>query len=75
MPKAKTEAVQGADESEPLNGTKVQPDDDNYDIDLLMDEAKTMLSVGGYHEHIVNLQGVTCEIDCERQAVLNVRLT
>ena len=40
-----------------------------------MDEAKTMLSVGGYQEHIVNLQGVTCDIDCEKQAISSVRQT
>ena len=31
------------------------------DIDLLMDEAKTMFSIDGYHENIVNLQGVGYE--------------
>ena len=31
----------------------------------LMEEAKTMLEVGSYHENIVNLQGVTCMIENE----------
>ena len=31
------------------------------DIDLLMDEAKTMFSIDGYHENIVNLQGIGYE--------------
>ena len=29
------------------------------DLDLLMDEAKTMYSIGGYHENIINLQGIS----------------
>ena len=29
----------------------------------LMEEAKSMLEVGSYHENIVNLQGVTCMIE------------
>ena len=33
------------------------------DIDLLMDEAKTMFSIDGYHENIVNLQGIGYEAD------------
>ena len=28
-----------------------------------MEEAKSMLEVGSYHENIVNLQGVTCMIE------------
>ena len=33
------------------------------DIDSLIDEAKTMFSLGSYNENIVNLQGVSYEID------------
>ena len=33
------------------------------DLGSLLDEAKTMLNVGAYHENIVNLQGVTCLIE------------
>ena len=33
------------------------------DIDLLMNEAKTMFSIDGYHENIVNLQGIGYEAD------------
>ena len=29
----------------------------------LMEEAKSMVEVGSYHENIVNLQGVTCLIE------------
>ena len=31
----------------------------NDDIEALIDEAKTMISLGSYHENIVNLQGMT----------------
>ena len=33
------------------------------EISSLMEEAKTMLKVGCYHEHIVNLQGITAQVD------------
>ena len=33
--------------------------DEEGDLDSLMDEARTMLRVGSYHENIVNLQGIT----------------
>ena len=29
------------------------------EIELLLEEAKTMWTVGSYHENIVNLQGIT----------------
>ena len=29
------------------------------EIDLCLDEAKSMLEIGAYHDNIVNLQGVT----------------
>ena len=35
----------------------------NDDIEALIDEAKTMISLGSYHENIVNLQGVSYEVD------------
>ena len=28
-----------------------------------MDEAKSMFQIGTYHNHIVNLQGITCKED------------
>ena len=43
------------DSSKTFPGTS----EDN-DLGPLLDEAKTMLDVGSYHENIVNLQGVTC---------------
>ena len=33
------------------------------DINSLIDEAKTMFSLGSYNENIVNLQGVSFEVD------------
>ena len=35
----------------------------NDDIESLIDEAKTMISLGSYNENIVNLQGISYEID------------
>ena len=32
------------------------------EIELLLEEAKTMWTVGAYHENIVNLQGITVGI-------------
>ena len=42
------------------------------DIDLLMDEAKTMFSIDGYHENIVNLQGIGYEADFINGTLLGV---
>ena len=44
----------------------------NNDIDLLMDEAKTMLSVGTYHDNIVNLQGISYDADYTTQHLKKV---
>ena len=37
--------------------------DSSYEIPMLLDEAKTMFSVGEYHDNIVNLQGMTARVD------------
>ena len=37
-----------------------------------MEEAKNMLRIGTYHAHIVNLQGVICEVQKEDQRLTNV---
>ena len=42
------------------------------DIKLLMEEAKTMLSIGSYNENIVNLQGITYETDPEQENLTRV---
>ena len=34
---------------------------DPQKIDLFLEEAKTMLRIGNYHDHIVNLQGLVYE--------------
>ena len=36
--------------------------DEKEDLSLLMEEAKTMMKVGEYHENIVNLQGMTARL-------------
>ena len=38
-------------------------DEAGNNMGALMDEAKTMLEIGCYHENIVNLQGVTCLVE------------
>ena len=37
-----------------------------------MEEAKNMLRIGTYHAHIVNLQGVICEVQKEDHGLSNV---
>ena len=36
--------------------------DEEENLSLLMDEAKTMMRVGEYHENIVNLQGMIVKL-------------
>ena len=36
---------------------------DDEEISSLMDEAKTMWKVGSYHENIVNLQGISVNVE------------
>ena len=36
--------------------------DEEENVKLLMDEAKTMMRVGEYHENIVNLQGIIVKL-------------
>ena len=42
------------------------------DMKLLMEEAKTMLSIGSYNKNIVNLQGITYETDPEQETLTRV---
>lgn len=42
------------------------------DIDLLIDEAKTMFSLGSYNENIVNLQGISYEADHKHDTLTQV---
>ena len=34
---------------------------DVFQVESIMDEAKSMFQIGTYHNHIVNLQGITCK--------------
>ena len=42
-------------------------------IEMILDEAKTMIEIGAYHNHIVNLQGVTYSLNLEEKRFLDVR--
>ena len=42
---------------------KTQKSASDQEIGLLLDEAKSMLEIGTYHDNIVNLQGVTYEVN------------
>ena len=39
---------------------------------MILDEAKTMIEIGAYHNHIVNLQGVTYSLNLEEKRFLDV---
>ena len=41
-------------------------------IEMILDEAKTMIEIGSYHNHIVNLQGVTYSLNLEEKRFLDV---
>ena len=56
----------------PANKRPLLQDVENNDLGSLMDEARSMLEVGSYHENIVNLQGVTCGV--EQGTITQVRL-
>ena len=45
---------------------------DGKEVVYLMEEVKNMLRIGTYHPHIVNLQGVICEVQKEDQRLTNV---
>lgn len=45
----------------------------DWNIKLLVEEAKTMLKVDEYHENIVNLQGITCIWDFAKHDFFEVR--
>ena len=47
---------------------------DALQIDTILDEAKTMLRIGKYHDHIVNLQGITYEIDEQKTPEVSIIL-
>ena len=39
---------------------------DAQEIESFLDEAKSMLQIGEYHNHIVNLQGIAFEVDDQK---------
>ena len=41
-------------------------DGDTQEIDLFLDEAKSMLEIGSYHDNIVNLQGIAYEMNVQQ---------
>ena len=41
-------------------------------VELFLDEAKSMLEIGEYHDNIVNLQGICYSIDEETRSLSNV---
>ena len=41
-------------------------------MELLLDEAKSMLELGEYHDHIVNLQGVLYEQNKTNNDVIEI---
>ena len=43
-----------------------------HEIDLFLDEAKSMLEIGSYHENIVNLQGISYTTDSETGNIAQV---
>ena len=46
----------------------------NEKLEALMDEAKTMISLGSYNDNIVNLQGVSFEADHKYDTLKDVSL-
>ena len=46
----------------------------NEKLEALMDEGKTMISLGSYNDNIVNLQGVSFEADHKYDTLKDVSL-
>ena len=43
-------------------------------IEVFLDETKSMLELGTYHDHIVNLQGISFVLDNEKNKLLKVHI-
>ena len=43
------------------------------EIEEFLEEVKSMLEINAYHENIVNLQGITCQVSTIEDDVVNVR--
>ena len=41
-------------------------------IDMILEEAKTMIQLVKYHDHIVNLQGITYTLDDDTKNISSV---
>ena len=41
-------------------------------IEVFLDETKSMLELGTYHDHIVNLQGISFVLDDENNKLMKV---
>ena len=46
---------------------------DGMHIEMILDEAKTMLEIDAYHNHIVNLQGIAYERSQDMRKLSHVR--
>ena len=51
---------------------KTPKDADAHTIQLFLDEAKTMLQIGKYHDFIVNLQGIILKTHEDNKQVSDV---
>ena len=47
---------------------------DPKELDTMLDEAKNMIQLEKYHDHIVNLQGLTCEVNKGNHHLSTVRV-
>ena len=52
--------------------TRLQVNANEGDLLGLLDEAKCMVTVGGYHTNIVNLQGIILEEDILKSSLTKV---
>ena len=52
---------------------KTSSDHNSKQLELLLEEAKNMIQLTKYHDHIVNLQGVTYTKDKESNIITSVR--
>ena len=52
---------------------KTSSDPNSKQLELLLEEAKNMIQLTKYHDHIVNLQGVTYTKDTESNIITSVR--
>ena len=51
---------------------KTSFENNSKQLNLLLEEAKNMIQLTEYHDHIVNLQGITYTIDKEENTIRSV---